>query len=446
MQFLLVQNSDEAIRERLSFSLEGRFHARVREALSLRDGIKILTGSESSIDMIIYDDSIPTDSSELSQFWEAAVKIPSVIIKEGTRSQTIPSEIQILDEIERSRVGDQLVPRIAEIVKKNSLRREDSEYGFVRVRSKLLLDLGSLRGDVFIRLSDRKFLKIFLGGDRFEQSDFDKYTGKKKVEYFYLREEDCEAFIDTYSEDLNRLLHKTPPASPNAVFSMAEEAQETLQSLVKQFGFTPKVQEITKQQVALTIKAMGKSPKLGDILDRLKENDKKYISSHSIMASYVACGLAAEMEWDSEGTFFKLNLASFLHDMTLENNALAEIGSLEELEKQKLKFSPDEIRAYKLHTMHGGELAQRFHEIPPDVDNIIFQHHERPDGEGFPRRMKQNQISPLASLFIVAHDFVKHCYANPAQLSMKDFMAKNELYYSLGNFKKIAKVLQDLEK
>jgi len=365
-------------------------------------------------------------------------------LKEGTRSTDIPSQIRLVGEVDRSKIVEQLIPLIEQLVTDNSLKREDSDYGYVRVRSKLLLSLGSLKSNIFIRLFDRKFLKIFHGGDSFEQSDFDKYTGQRNIEYFYLQQEDCESFIDVYNADLRRLLSINPPPNPEGVFLMAEQAQETVQSLVKQFGFTPQVQEVTKNQIALSIKTMGKSPKLRDILARMKAGEGKYISSHSTMTAYVACSLAAAMKWDSDGTFFKLNMASFLHDMTLENDDLSRIESLKELESRKSDFTPDEIRAYKIHTLCGGELAQKFHEIPPDVDSIIFQHHERPNGEGFPRQMKQNQIAPLAALFIVAHDFVKYSFANPTNLSVTDYVKSKEDFYILGNFKKIVRLISEV--
>ena len=51
-------------------------------------------------------------------------------------------------------------------------------------------------------------------------------------------------------------------------------------------------------------------------------------------------------------------------------------------------------------------------EIPPDVSVIIEQHHERPDGNGFPNGINFKRISVFSSIFIVAHDFVKYVMNN----------------------------------
>ena len=42
-------------------------------------------------------------------------------------------------------------------------------------------------------------------------------------------------------------------------------------------------------------------------------------------------------------------------------------------------------------------------EIPPDVDNIIIQHHERPDGRGYPNGLRGDDI-PLAARIVHVAD------------------------------------------
>jgi len=64
MQVLLVQQSEDAVRERISFSIEGRFHARVREALLVSEAFKVLNNAASSVDLIVYDDSTPSTAGE----------------------------------------------------------------------------------------------------------------------------------------------------------------------------------------------------------------------------------------------------------------------------------------------------------------------------------------------------------------------------------------------
>ena len=49
-------------------------------------------------------------------------------------------------------------------------------------------------------------------------------------------------------------------------------------------------------------------------------------------------------------------------------------------------------------------------EISEDVARIIHEHHEKPDGTGFPQQLSHKNIHPLSAIFIVLHDFVEQLY------------------------------------
>ncbi len=87
--------------------------------------------------------------------------------------------------------------------------------------------------------------------------------------------------------------------------------------------------------------------------------------------------------------------------------------------------------------MDGLGTLERIQEIPPDVDLLIMQHHELPDGTGFPRHLSAKQISPLGALFIVAHELVHYIYEKGPEFQMKDFLEANIDRYNTGHYKKI---------
>jgi HD-GYP domain-containing protein (c-di-GMP phosphodiesterase class II) len=45
--------------------------------------------------------------------------------------------------------------------------------------------------------------------------------------------------------------------------------------------------------------------------------------------------------------------------------------------------------------------------LPEDVSRIVFQHHERENGDGFPLALKGEHIHPLAILLGTIDDFIK---------------------------------------
>ncbi|MGE0617041.1 MAG: HD-GYP domain-containing protein, partial [Bacteriovoracia bacterium] len=174
-------------------------------------------------------------------------------------------------------------------------------------------------------------------------------------------------------------------------------------------------------------------------------NPKRYIPSHSGLIAQISCTLAVAMEWHSETTFYKLNLAAFLHDITLDNHALAAIRTMDELNARRDQFKPQEYKDFQNHAMRAAELARQFNEVPPDVDSIIAQHHEQPDGSGFPRGLTHTHISPLGALFIVAHDLISFVFekGGPSNIDLflQEFLILTKDRYAVGNFKKIHKAL-----
>jgi HD-GYP domain-containing protein (c-di-GMP phosphodiesterase class II) len=216
---------------------------------------------------------------------------------------------------------------------------------------------------------------------------------------------------------------------------------ESIQEMGNKLGFTPEVQTITKKSVAKTIEAVRNAPKLSALLLQIRKEKDKYISAHSMLLAYISCALATKMEWSSETTYQKLTLAAFLHDAHLINHELAKIETLSELEKKMNLFSPEEIKAFKEHPIIAAEIARKFHEVPPDVDSIVAQHHERPDGSGFPRGLSHTRIGPLTSVFIVAHDIVSYLFKNDkvdqGNVSFNQFILENQGMYQFGNFKKV---------
>jgi HD-GYP domain-containing protein (c-di-GMP phosphodiesterase class II) len=287
-------------------------------------------------------------------------------------------------------------------------------------------------------------VKLFQQGDVFDRNDLEKYTEKKGVEFLYIQKADCALFAQKYREDLEKLL-KQPHINTEQAVKSAESVHEAVQALAKTVGFTQEVQDLVKTQVQVAMKAIAASPKLSDLFAKLKSLEGQYLSSHSHLTAYLSCAIASQMKWGSDQTFLKLNLACFLHDITLSNNELAAETSLKAVEANTKKYNPQEIKAYKNHAREAAGLVSRFSEVPPDVDTIVAQHHELPDGSGFPMKLNHSRIAPLSAIFIVAHDMAQFTVQNHYVFDLNGFLAKMGEKYVGSQFKKIVTTLQGMQ-
>ena len=309
---------------------------------------------------------------------------------------------------------------------------------YVSINPHTLLGGSPLRNDIFVLMAQGRYVCIFRKGEELENADLQKYLIKKTVALFYMKKSDCAAALLEHTAAIER-------ATEKSVITLAEAETtfrgtfDLVRDLVSQIGFTPETQAIARSSINLTLKAMGSSPKLSSILSNLEKRKEGYISSHSFSVGQVACAIAHQIGWNSAGTYYKLTLAAFLHDIIFSDNKLAEVASYEEAIRSG-QFTDAELQTILTHPTNGSEHSKQFTEIPADIDQIIAEHHERPDGTGFPNRIPGKTIAPLSALFIMAHDLVNYSKDQP-ESTIESFLQKNASYYDVGQFKKIMSAL-----
>ena len=298
------------------------------------------------IELMILDEAYHKDS-ELEQTVKDHPEISKIIFEEG-QILALGQATEKNEGVAQSHISaSQLILEVKKWVDYRVLDFEVIETGQCRIRTNLLLDVAPLKGDIYVRLSDNKYLKLFRKGDVFDQQDLKKYTLKKGIEYLYILRGECAEFAQKYTQLIESYIAGRQMAKSLSKTTHHNLAVlETIHHLNEQIGFTPEVQELTKAQVKLTVTAMQHSQSLAEILSLLQEKEDQYIATHSTICASMACAIASQLQWGSEMTFQKLTLAAFLHDIPLQSQELAAVGSLQELDGFKSKFTPEEIRTY----------------------------------------------------------------------------------------------------
>jgi HD-GYP domain-containing protein (c-di-GMP phosphodiesterase class II) len=313
---------------------------------------------------------------------------------------------------------------------------------YCRIHISLLLRIVPLMGDIYLKLGEYKYVKLFKKGTLFTKDDLNKIWHVKKLEYLYVHKSEADGFMKKLQEDLDRLANSSSSEDSQEVLTVVSEAQDAVISLTNTFGFSPQVMEITLSSVKATLKAVGKSPKLsGLVFDKLLKN-KNLVSSHSVMTAQVACCIASKLNWPSESTFHKLILASYLHDIGLPKPEFALIRNKAQLNLFKDKLNAIDFEKVKNHPYAAGEMVLNIHEVPQDVFTIITQHHEDADGKGFPRGLTSASIAPLSAIFIIAEEVVHLYMQSEGKIEIEKYLATELPNYPSGTFRKIANSLK----
>lgn len=438
---ILLFHPQKEILDITRFCLESEMNLVVLPASSFQEAMDILL-DEHAVDLVITSQQPATDKL-FKYLLSTSTNMPIIVIDETTADGTeIYPDLKILGHVPSSQVPQKLIPLINKHFYNILNASESPDY--CRIQTSLLLRVTPLRGDIFIRLSNVKYVKLFKTGSVFSQEDLEKYLVRRKVSFLYVKKSDTGEFVEKFKQDIASLVANANPEDP-ALSNTVAEVQDVIQELTMRIGFTPEIQAIAKSNVELAVKAVGASPKLSKILASSPLSSKNYISSHSMLLANIACSIATQMEWPSDTTFQKLVLAALFHDFVFNDPSLARISTKKQIENNPIPFTPEQIKLIETHPIKSAEVIKSMDEIPSDVDIIVLQHHERPNGTGFPKGLRSNQIAPLASVFIVAHDIVDQLTATAGQFDLKKFVKNTEALYQNATFKKIWKTLSDSE-
>jgi putative two-component system response regulator len=119
-------------------------------------------------------------------------------------------------------------------------------------------------------------------------------------------------------------------------------------------------------------------------LSKIIETRDPYTSGHEDQVARIACKIAKEMKL-SEEQIAAIHVAATLHDIgkiSVPSEILTKPGRLSDLEREIIKTHCKVARDIIINI-----------EFPYPVAEIIFQHHERMDGSGYPRGLKGDKIA-----------------------------------------------------
>jgi len=118
-----------------------------------------------------------------------------------------------------------------------------------------------------------------------------------------------------------------------------------------------------------------------------------YTAGHERRVGELAAAIGAEMRLPDD-TVKGLRLAGYVHD-------IGKISVPAEILSKPSRLTPMEFELIKSHSQSGYDVLKSV-DFPWPVAEVILQHHERLDGSGFPRQLKDGEIILEARIMAVA--------------------------------------------
>lgn len=140
-----------------------------------------------------------------------------------------------------------------------------------------------------------------------------------------------------------------------------------------------------------------------------------YTYTHSCNVGIFGTGLAKAV-MGGPGSFRarKLGEAFFFHDIgkvRVDSKIIQKPGRLSEEEWEEMQ----------LHPAYGLEILEGFKLLTPEARDVVHQHHERPDGSGYPNRLSGAEIHTFARICTVVDVF-------DALSSERSYRARNSAF------------------
>jgi HD-GYP domain-containing protein (c-di-GMP phosphodiesterase class II) len=96
--------------------------------------------------------------------------------------------------------------------------------------------------------------------------------------------------------------------------------------------------------------------------------------------------------------------------------------------QKKEKLTPEELNQIRTHPIHSYRLISKELKYPDEIGLIALQHHEHWDGQGYPRKMKGEDINLAARIVAVADSYIAMINNRPHRSSIIGYSAmKNVL-------------------
>ena len=122
-----------------------------------------------------------------------------------------------------------------------------------------------------------------------------------------------------------------------------------------------------------------------------------YLMRHAFTSSIFSILLARKDDMSSEKTLVAVGLGGLLHDIGLSQLTFDT--------EEKEELTPEEWKQLKSHPQLGKQLLDGIKLVPSEVRTITLQHHEQPNGMGYPNGLHDKHIFYLAKITAIADTF-----------------------------------------
>jgi hypothetical protein len=246
-----------------------------------------------------------------------------------------------------------------------------------------------------------KYVKLNYSSDQFV--DILRKLQQKDVQEVYIKESDSQVVLEHISESLSAKTFYDPNSVQEKRVEAVSAAMDTVKNIINQLGVEPETVRLLKTINTRAMTLLSESPSIFAFIKEFKKNcSEEFLLA--ILTNYIMALVIDKFPWKSDPVKEKSALASLMCDMTLTKE---DFYILREWQKTGGEL-PEKIKR------HPADIAEALKKnrllIPIETITIIEQHHELPNGAGFPHGINANRFNQLSTIFIISQQFTEQLH------------------------------------
>lgn len=292
--------------------------------------------------------------------------------------------------------------------------------------------------DVYIELTATKFGKV-ISKEKFYSHQIIQNYSRKNIKYLYLRKDEHLKFLDTSIKNLLKI-YDAKLSERKKYLVLHLKSAFFLHQFIKAASVSDEVNKLAHHFIESVSALVRSTENISELLDSISDSANVTFAEQSVATAYVCEKILLNMGWTADMTRGKLILAALLQDISLNNDDLIKIRSIND---PNLKmFSEEEQEDFKNHPQKAAHLSTYFNGFS-DVDFILMEQHEHPTGDGFPKGLNSSGLTTISCIFILASNFVSRmAQTQKSPTQHRDILVSMKRVYNTGNFKDPLKALE----
>jgi HD-GYP domain-containing protein (c-di-GMP phosphodiesterase class II) len=293
----------------------------------------------------------------------------------------------------------------------DSVPKSFSEEEFLAVPVSSLIHRKASLSDLFIRLSTNRMVKVAHKGGSIDVERIERF-GEKNVQYLYVHRADFAGIVSDLvrgAEHLTGLPQVPIDMKLAKFFNIAESVYTELLNL-------PISDESLGRAMRLSTEIsnnLREKPDFAKLIKSVVSMGDEF-SRHSLGSVVMSNLVVTQLDWSSPKLLAPVTMGAFFHDIGLKELP-------EELWfKNRLEMTKEELVLWETHPALGAQMLNSISFITPDVLRIVQEHHEVPNGTGFPAKLRLDRIFPMAKVVslgnMLAHEMFDPAPGQPFSL------------------------------